>query len=207
MWSSGEHVLVRNVLGRRVLSATPATVVETRPDVVVTWIAPGTPIVYPQGLDDGRLLPVDRWLIERRSWFGTGVLDLTPPGRAHMIRHFWHEDRSFRGWYVNLQAPLRPTAQGFDTTDHQLDLRIEPDGAVTWKDEDHLEQAVGYGMFSEDEAEAARAEARRVLAEWPFPTGWEAWRPDPAWPIPELPAGWDRPAGPERENAPAPALS
>jgi hypothetical protein len=25
-----------------------------------------------------------------------------------------------------------------------------------------------------------------------LPTGWEAWRPDPRWPLPMLPEGWDR---------------
>jgi hypothetical protein len=30
-----------------------------------------------------------------------------------------------------------------------------------------------------------------VLAAWPFPTGWEDWRPDPAWPAPELVSGWE----------------
>jgi len=32
-----------------------------------------------------------------------------------------------------------------------------------------------------------------VLADPPWPTGWEAWRPDPSWPVPELPPGWDAP--------------
>ena len=30
----------------------------------------------------------------------------------------------------------------------------------------------------------------RVLAEWPFPTGWEDWASDRPWPVPELPAEW-----------------
>ena len=34
-------------------------------------------------------------------------------------------------------------------------------------------------------------EANRVLDEWPFPTGWEDWQPDPAWSLPTLPEGWD----------------
>ena len=34
------------------------------------------------------------------------------------------------------------------------------------------------------------AEGERLLAEGPFPTGWEEWRPDPAWNVPELPAEW-----------------
>jgi uncharacterized protein DUF402 len=192
MWSSGEQILIRHVLGHRILHAVPATVAESSTDVVVTWIASGTPMAYPQGLEKGRLLPPERWEVERRAWFGNGSLDLTPPGRAHMIRHFWRIDGSFRGWYVNLQAPLRVTARGFDTTDHQLDLWIESDGAVTWKDMDHLEQAVGLGIFSPEQAVAVREEAERVLEEWPFPTGWEDWRPDPAWSVPELPPDWNR---------------
>ena len=43
-------------------------------------------------------------------------------------------------------------------------------------------------------ARRAQPCARRrsvCCAEWPFPTGWEDWRPDPAWPVPQLPAGWD----------------
>ncbi|HYZ78574.1 MAG TPA: hypothetical protein VE596_14500 [Gaiellaceae bacterium] len=68
---------------------------------------------------------------------------------------------------------------------------MEPDGSVTWKDEAHLEQAVELGLLGEDDARLARAEAKRVLAEWPFPTGWEDWRPEPGWELPELPAGWD----------------
>jgi hypothetical protein len=191
VWSTGEQILIRHVLGRRILHAVPATVADSRTDVVVTWIASGTPMAYPQGLEEGRLLPPERWEVERRPWFGNGSLDLTPRARAHMIRHFWHPDGSFRGWYVNLQAPLQVTARGFDTMDHQLDLWIESDGAVTWKDDDHLDQAVEFGIFSRVEAAAIRAEAERVLDEWPFPTGWEDWKPDPRWRLPELPCGWD----------------
>jgi hypothetical protein len=32
-----------------------------------------------------------------------------------------------------------------------------------------------------------------VLAERPWPTGWEDWRPDPQWSPPSLPEGWDNP--------------
>jgi len=41
-----------------------------------------------------------------------------------------------------------------------------------------------------------RAEGERVarlIERWepPFSDGWEDWRPDPAWPLPVLPPGWD----------------
>jgi hypothetical protein len=68
-------------------------------------------------------------------------------------------------------------------------LIVRPDGGYRWKDEDELEQAAAAGLL---DAAAVRAEAQRVLEEWPFPTGWEHWRPDPAWPVPQLPEGWDR---------------
>ena len=55
-----------------------------------------------------------------------------------------------------------------------------------------LEDAIRLGRFSPDEAATIRAEGENVVAAWPFPTGWEEWRPDPAWPIPQLPDGWDR---------------
>ena len=93
-----------------------------------------------------------------------------------------------RVWYVNFEEPLRRTPIGVDTFDHKLDLLVFPSGGYEWKDEDELEEAAALGLL---DAEAVRAEARRVLREWPFPTGWEDWRPDPAWPVPQLPAGWD----------------
>jgi hypothetical protein len=40
------------------------------------------------------------------------------------------------------------------------------------------------------DAAAVRAEAERVLEAWPFPSGWEEFEPDPAWPAPRFPAGW-----------------
>ena len=131
---------------------------------------------------DGRLLPFDEWTVDLRSWVGPGRLELTPLERRHSIRLIRGDDGSFLGWYVNLQAPLAESRLGFDTTDWQLDLWIEPAGDVHWKDEDDLARAVELGILTADEAGQAREEAHRVLEEWPFPTGWEDWRPDPAWP-------------------------
>ena len=58
-------------------------------------------------------------------------------------------------------------------------------------DEDELEEGLERGVLTADDEAAARAEAARLVEEWPFPTGWEDWRPDPAWPTPALPDGWD----------------
>jgi hypothetical protein len=192
MWSSGDAILLRHVLGVRVLTAIPQRVIADDAGSTATWIEPGTQIAYPLGLaPDGSLLDPGTWTVELRDWFGSGCLDLTPAGRAHMIRHFWGDDGAFAGWYVNLQDRVRRRPDGFDTTDLQLDLWVEAGGTVHWKDEDHLEQAVASGMFSQAEADAARVEAERVLDAWPFPTGWEDWRPPSAWSPLDLPTGWD----------------
>jgi predicted RNA-binding protein associated with RNAse of E/G family len=111
------------------------------------------------------------------------------PGRAHSVYVFWGDGGEVEHWYVNFEQPLRRTPVGFDTFDEKLDLIVRPDGSYRWKDEDELEQAAAAGLLDPDEV---RAEAQRVLEEWPFPTGWEEWRPDPAWPLPQLPQGWDR---------------
>jgi hypothetical protein len=138
-------------------------------------------------LEDRYTLP---WSPVPRPWEDDGILILGRPGRAHSIWLFW-TDRSFVGWYVNLEAVWRPSPLGFDTEDHTLDIWIESDGAWTWKDEHELAVAVGLGVFSPEQAAEFRREGERVIAEWPFPTGWEDWRPDPSWPLPSVPNEWD----------------
>ncbi len=59
-------------------------------------------------------------------------------GASHSVYVHWGRDGEFLGWYVNLEDPWRETALGFDTTDHLLDVWIDPDRTWRWKDEDHL---------------------------------------------------------------------
>jgi len=102
----------------------------------------------------------------------------------------WDEEWAFLAWYVNLQAPLVVRGDRFDTTDHALDVVVEPDGSWFWKDENELAEAVALGILTEAEAAGVRAEGERVIAECLWPTGWEAWRPRDDWhPLP-LPADW-----------------
>jgi predicted RNA-binding protein associated with RNAse of E/G family len=103
---------------------------------------------------------------------------------------FWRADWTFRGWYVNLETNGR-TALGVDVHDHILDVWVTADGEVEWLDEDELAEGLELGAILPTTAAAARAEGERVLEEWPFPTGWEGWRPPPEWLPPTLPPGWD----------------
>jgi predicted RNA-binding protein associated with RNAse of E/G family len=121
-------------------------------------------------------------------------LKLTRFGDAHSLDLFWDDATGdFLGWYVNLQTPLQRSPLGFDTTDQALDVVIDPDGSWRWKDEDDLAACVELGLFTTQEAAEIRAEGEQVIAVLPslIPTGWEDWRPDPAWQLPALPAGWD----------------
>jgi len=103
--------------------------------------------------------------------------------------HFWNDATGeFLGHYVNLQAPLRRTPLGYDSGDHVLDIVVAPDGAWRWKDEDEFAEAIQLEHFTPSEAAEVRAEGERVIAGLPslLPTGWETWRPDPAWPVSAL---------------------
>jgi hypothetical protein len=181
----GDHVLVRQLFLGRIWSAVPAIVVRDEDELVANWLPP-VPFAYAEGsLFDG-------WeLRERAPRRRHGILRLTPPGRRHSILVFRHDDGSLQGWYVNLEQPQRRTPHGFDFEDRLLDLFVEPDGKSRWLDEDEFAEAVARGLFGDAEAAEIRAEGEGVVAEWPFPTGWEDWRPDPSWELPSLPEGWD----------------
>jgi hypothetical protein len=177
----------RDVHRGRVWRAQACRVVEDTDETIALWMPPGSPAVLPVDEHGARIrIPRDTWELEPATASNDAVC-LAQPGRAHSIYPHW-QDGVFAYWYVNFEQPLRRTPVGFDTSDEKLDLIVQPDGTYEWKDEDELEHAAALGLL---DAEAVRAEAARVLDEWPFPTGWEDWRPDPAWPIPQLPDGWD----------------
>ena len=197
MNSKPEQSLFRFVWPRRVFSAIPTTVVERTSSRVVLWIGPETPVRRPPGMR----LPIaeiaeQRWAHEEARWYG-GRLMIAESGASHSVYVTWGKDGELVGWYVNLEEPWRESPFGFDTTDHLLDVWIEPDRSWRWKDEDELAEAVEIGLFTPAKADAIRAEGERAIERieaWstPFDEGWETWRPDPDWPLPELPNDWDR---------------
>jgi predicted RNA-binding protein associated with RNAse of E/G family len=82
------------------------------------------------------------------------------PGEAHAIWVFWYgAERSFDGWYVNLQEPFRRTPEGYDTQDLELDIWLPRDGGWVLKDDELLDLRVREGRLTEDQARAARREA------------------------------------------------
>jgi len=186
-WTSGEVVVGRHLIGGRPWHIWAGTVVRDEPELLAVWLPAGADWLRPVGSLFGE------WTHER-SKIRMPELRLSRPGAAHSILLFWGEDGEFRAWYVNLEDALRRTPAGLDYDDHFLDVWIDPDGNWRWLDEDELAEAVEHGFIGTDEAAAIRAEGERVIEAWPFPTGWENWGPDPAWPLPTFPPDWDLPA-------------
>ena len=192
-WSPGDIALFRFIRFGKVRHASPRLVVLDDDDLVVLYLPVGTLAKRP--VSDGRPIrgQADReWELRDPAWHTSSQLTLSQWGRPHCVELLRDgETGDFAGWYINIQEPLRRSPLGFDSDDLVLDIRVQPDGSWQWKDEDELEEAVRLGRFTPAEAAAIRAEGERVIEERPWPTGWEGWRPDPAWALPELPAGWD----------------
>jgi hypothetical protein len=177
MWQAGDVIQRREVRndGWAWLTA-PVVVVRDEPGLLVTYMPEGTPFTFPPGPE------VHPWH-GRSAWSGHGVLMLHRPDELHAIWVFWEgSERRFAGWYVNIQEPFRRTADGFDTQDLELDIWIPAGGAWQLKDSDLLDLRLEEGRFTQDQADAARAEAARVTAEldagrrW-WDDGWAHWRP------------------------------
>jgi hypothetical protein len=195
------QALLRNVFrGEHVASALPVTVVDETDERVVLHLRHGTPIrwidPYPGGLPlwiaGGHRTVATRW--ERTDW-----VMIIPKDRAHAVYFMWDAATGTEiGWYVNLQESLRETPLGWDTFDQELDVEARADlSAWWWKDEDKFAERVELGLLSPEEAESVRREGEAVIADLearrrPFDEPWRAWRPDPSWPVPTLPDGWDR---------------
>ncbi len=203
-WRTGDSVLLRFVRNTPADVIMPVRVVQDTADYTALYTAVGTPIKV-QAARDGTRLTRETPFVERegmigaladRTWTTNHVLMLHQPGRMSAIWLFWRDPAwTFQRYYANLQAPLRRTHLGFDTADYLLDVEIRPDLTWAWKDEDEWDAALGLGLVAPEVLMAAREEGERVIGEveshaWPFDAGLESWRPDPAWPVPEMPTNW-----------------
>jgi hypothetical protein len=181
-------VALRDVWLERVWRANASRVVADGNEQVALWIPKGSPAKYrvdASGLEV-RIPNRDALLADRVADRDTLAV-LRPNGR-HSIWLFWTDDGAFDSWYVNFERTLGWNGASFDMVDHKLDLIVWADLSVHWKDEDELEHAASLGLLDADDV---RREAARVLDEWPFPTGWEEFRPEPEWLLPGLPPSWD----------------
>jgi hypothetical protein len=197
----GEAIVLREMLRGRIWAVRPLTVVRDAEDLSMFYLPPGTRWYGPVSSDE-RLIhlkaPGADWSLGARRWSDAHVLSFSWPDAGAAVLHFWDEDWTPSCWYVNVEAPLRRFALGFDTFDHDLDVVVQPDrSSWRWKDEDDVAEGIRLGVYTEQDEAAFRREGERGLErilgrEPPFDRDWSRWRPEPSWPSPTLPPGWDR---------------
>jgi predicted RNA-binding protein associated with RNAse of E/G family len=199
-WTAGDTVAVRGVWRGKLWSAAPALVVRDEPDLLALYMPHGTLCVFPRD-SAGNTFPMERrlnmdWQLRTHSW-KNHMLKLVVPGASHSVWLLWKENWEQICWYINLETPTTRTPLGFEYFDEELDVVVSPDMSEwRWKDEDDFQRAQELGLVSAERASKLRAEGKaaieRLLARAaPFDRDWEKWRPDPAWPVPELAPGWD----------------
>ncbi len=191
--------MIREVWNGRVFEARPCVVVDDPADQTTLFVPRGTSCAVPVDDAGARVsVPVGIWGWSPRPTTST-VLSFAWPEVPYAVLLIWSSDDPRPRWYVNLQAPLTRTSLGFDTTDHVLDVVIPTDrSGWLWKDEEELAEVVALGLFSPEDAAGFRWWGERavehvLLRQPPFDLEWNGWLPDPIWPTPELPAGWDEP--------------
>jgi hypothetical protein len=197
-WRRGETIVHREIWCGRPWMASPVVVVEDAPDLLVTYLPEETPFAFPP---NGHARP-HPWA-GRACWQGHGVLVLRRPDEAYSVWHFWDgPERTFAGWYLNLEEPFRRTSVGYDTQDLELDVWIPVGEPWRFKDEEQLAERVREGRYTEEQAAATRALGHELGAmldrgeRW-WDERWASFVPDPAWRAPVFPSGW--------EEAPVPA--
>jgi predicted RNA-binding protein associated with RNAse of E/G family len=173
----------------------PGTVVADDADALVCWVPAGTPYLISLredglGREDTDTMFRTGRVQGRAVWQGSHTLRIAPTGAPWSAWLFWTADGfDFEGWYVNLEDPHSRDALGVYTSDHLLDLVVEPDLTASRKDEHEVAAAVEAGRLTPDdvrriEANAAAVEELLAAGASPFTDGWETFRPDPTWPVP-----------------------
>ena len=206
-WQTGQQILQQDLWRGKLLSSRPVTVVEDTPTRLALYTHPGSHYYSATAISRNRgalslservdiLMSDDIPPLERRVSGSRHVLTLTPPWSSAFSLALLDPEWDFQFWYVNLQAPVRRTPGGILVQDQVLDIVASPDRAWNWKDEDDFLALKERGFFTGEEAASIRAEGWNMIAaiernDPPFCEGWETWRPDASWPIPQIPENWD----------------
>ena len=205
----GELVLRRMFRGAHVIWVQACRVVSDDDRGLLLWLPVGAGFAHrPQPAELGERSPrqidqLGRSAVLVETWRDHDVLILVPPVAPYSVWWFF-TGGEFAYWYVNLERPSeRWTATGWSastasTTRWTCWSRRERQWR--WKDEDELDERVGLpGYWS---AQRRRPRSGRTALGWsrrrgravPVRRHLVRLRPDPAWPLPELPsAGWDTP--------------
>ena len=195
-FAPGQRIVIREIVDEMVWTERPVTVVVDTPDEIVMHQPAGgvsrEPIDATERPDHLTIMVGRSWVLRDKVWQPPGLLRINRDDQPFEVWRFATPDeRGVARWYVNLQRPLRRTADGFDTLDHVLDIVVAPDlSSWAWKDEDELVAAVEHGVHTSDEAAAIRATGESVIeaierGDPPWDLSWATWHPEQLPPLSE----------------------
>ena len=193
-WAVGTPVVRLEVLHGHPWVAFTTRVVRDDDDLLAVYLAPGSELAF-------AAWPFDRWQHPWQTqgfsaWRGHGKLMLHRPGDAYSVDLFWNgPTRTFSGWYLNLQDPVRRYDGGFDTLDHELDYWVPAGGTWQVKDAELFEQRVAEERYTADQADAIRStgaaiEQMLTAGDHWWDESWADWAPPAGWDALDVPAGW-----------------
>ncbi|MFC7406677.1 DUF402 domain-containing protein [Georgenia alba] len=152
----------------------PVQVVEDRGDEFAVLLSPGSEFTFyehPEGTHP--------WA-GQRAWRGPEVLQLYRVGLWYSVWMFFDET-TFRNWYINFEAPVVRHREGFATDDYGLDLIVDTDQSMIWKDVEDLDAMLADGRLEPATVLGVLAAAREVAGlirtgdRWWAP--WDEWTP------------------------------
>ena len=183
----GETVVIREVLNGHVWTVRPVTVIEDSPTHFISWLAPGTLIDYPVGVEHGekcfRMWLSNEWMLEPKEFLPPGMLRIARFNAPYEVFATMGPKGGVASWYVNFQRPIVRTTIGFDTMDEILDLEVRGDFS-SWsrKDVDELELAIRMGFIDNatgarllDACSAVEESLNRGIVPWDM--RWANWTP------------------------------
>ena len=204
MWKPGDVVVSRGIYRNKVWSAVPTIVVRDAPEELVLALLPGAECLVEETYSKGKNAANRLWDFKEKDWrlapfhwHSNRVLILHEPKRFYSVCLFWQaSNNEFSSYYINFQLPFKRNHCGIDTRDLELDLDIDSDLRLYWKDQSEYQTAINHGLILPAWIETIKSEIPGILdrlekRQYPFDGFWLDWKPDPNWAPPKLPKSWD----------------
>jgi hypothetical protein len=206
-WRYGDQILwtYTNPAHPGLYDQRPVTVIADDERHLAVWLESGTRMLHQVLADGSGVRTADgpaRFGAARaqgvKRWQGPGIVAVFQPGAEYSVWFFETPSGRRDSFYVNLEDPVTRFDHGILTSDHVLDIVVDANGGYRLKDEDELEFAREAEMFSDEKVARIRAAADSAIKDirawrFPFDSTYPDFRPDPEWPVPDLPAeaAWD----------------
>ena len=205
MWKPGDIVSWRGILRERVWHVQPTIVVKDEPEELVLTLLPGTECMaeetYPLGKKNSKRwwdFKDNDWKLAKYNWRTNRLLLLFEPEKCYSTILFWdHATDEFLCYYINFQIPFQRRYDNADTLDLELDLIVNPDLTLQWKDVEDYQMAVDHDLISPawmQKIENTKPEILNRIEKrlYPFDGSWLDWKPVSSWSPPKLPENWDK---------------